>query len=472
MPDGCPRARWRGCTRTRCRASPTSTWCWSPAPAAGRSRTTASSLRLDTYSAVSLDQLFDTLDPPTRAGLRGFIRGEAASIEGRAPEGNQTLRLPSPGADQHQQRDRRADAQRADLRCPARAGRAGAAGARLARPGADPAGFEHGNATTGAIASQSQALEQALSLLAPGAQPLDRDVCRAAIHARHARSVGQPSRSPPRAGWPSSRPHCGRLTDLSIPTVGNLSALIRNPSGGGDLISLLQATPSLARLAEAAFPRADQGVQRLSGAGRLLPRVHAGRRRGADQPRTDGAYYDANGHYARTQPWFGAFGVGAANQLVHAAAVPALRRPAGGADALPGRGGPALAGWLIAAGGARAATNPPPRRDHEAPGEHRDWRSSPRSPASRSRAAPRAAAARRIRFARSSTTRRSRFPARTCGSRARRSARSSRSTCAPPTRLPARPARPRTRRRSRSRSTTPASRPSMPTRIARSGRSR
>ena len=28
-----------------------------------------------------------------------------------------------------------------------------------------------------------------------------------------------------------------------------------------------------------------------------------------------GGYYDANGHYARTQPFFGAFGVNGANQL-------------------------------------------------------------------------------------------------------------------------------------------------------------
>ena len=37
-----------------------------------------------TYSSVNLDQLFDTLDPLTRQGLRGLIRGEAASINGRA----------------------------------------------------------------------------------------------------------------------------------------------------------------------------------------------------------------------------------------------------------------------------------------------------------------------------------------------------------------------------------------------------
>ena len=33
-----------------------------------------------TYSFVSLDQVFDALDPLTRAGLQGVIRGEAASI--------------------------------------------------------------------------------------------------------------------------------------------------------------------------------------------------------------------------------------------------------------------------------------------------------------------------------------------------------------------------------------------------------
>ena len=40
-----------------------------------------------TYSFVSLDQLFDTLDPLTRAGLQRLHPGEAASIQGRAAAG-------------------------------------------------------------------------------------------------------------------------------------------------------------------------------------------------------------------------------------------------------------------------------------------------------------------------------------------------------------------------------------------------
>src|SRR5882757_328165 len=45
----------------------------------------------DTRSFVSLDQIFDTLNPLTRAGLRNYIQGNAASIEGRAKEANQTI---------------------------------------------------------------------------------------------------------------------------------------------------------------------------------------------------------------------------------------------------------------------------------------------------------------------------------------------------------------------------------------------
>ena len=60
-----------------------------------------------TRSSVSLDALFDALDPLTRQGLRDFIRGEAASIEGRAAQANATLRYLAPGAVEHERRDAR-----------------------------------------------------------------------------------------------------------------------------------------------------------------------------------------------------------------------------------------------------------------------------------------------------------------------------------------------------------------------------
>src|ERR1019366_7924545 len=78
-----------------------------------------------TYSTVNLDELFDTFDPVTRAGLRGFIRGEAASLKGRGAEAKQALASRSQ--------------QLSEL-------------------------ISNTSTATGAIARQSQALQQALEL--------------------------------------------------------------------------------------------------------------------------------------------------------------------------------------------------------------------------------------------------------------------------------------------------------------------
>ena len=50
-----------------------------------------------TYSEVNLDELFDTFDPLTRAGLQGFIRGEAASLKGKGAAANRALEYLAPG---------------------------------------------------------------------------------------------------------------------------------------------------------------------------------------------------------------------------------------------------------------------------------------------------------------------------------------------------------------------------------------
>ena len=50
-----------------------------------------------TYSFVSLDQVFDSLNPLTLAGLRGVIKGEAASIQGKSAQANKTLKYLAPG---------------------------------------------------------------------------------------------------------------------------------------------------------------------------------------------------------------------------------------------------------------------------------------------------------------------------------------------------------------------------------------
>ncbi len=261
----------------------------------------------DTRSFVSLDQIFDTLDPLTRAGLRNFIQGEAASIQGRALAANKTLLYFAPALSSTSDVTRELAANE-----PAFDGLlvqgAQAMQALASRSTELTQLIANGNAATGAIARQSQALEQALALFPPalvGSTVTFRglDSTLDALDPLVAASkVGIQHLEPFAAGL-------YKLTKASIPTIGALDDLIRNPSGAGDLTTLALQTPSLAKLAKTAFPTLIQEMNdsqaQLDYLREYAPDVVAA----LTNLGQTGAYYDANGHYARTQPAFFAFGL-------------------------------------------------------------------------------------------------------------------------------------------------------------------
>jgi phospholipid/cholesterol/gamma-HCH transport system substrate-binding protein len=266
-----------------------------------------------TFAQVNLDELFDTLSPKTRAGLRGFIRGEAASISGRAPQANRTLQYFAPAlgstSDVTHELARNEPAFDSLL----------VQGAQTMQTLASRTAqltqlVSNTNATTAAIAGQSQNLERALTQLAPALNHSTSTFAglRSTLDVLQPLVVKSIPASRRLADFAAS---LGRLTKLSIPTVGGLNALIRNPSGSGDLISLLQATPALAREAQAAFPRMikefNDSQAQVDTFREYTPDVAAA----LTNLGQIGGYFDANGHYARTQPFFGAFGLDGANQL-------------------------------------------------------------------------------------------------------------------------------------------------------------
>lgn len=267
----------------------------------------------NTHSFVSLDQLFDTLNPLTRAGLSNFIRGEAASIQGRAVVANKTLRYFAPALASTSQVT--AELTRDE---PAFDGLL-VQGARAMQALASRSQqltqlIANSNATTGAIAQQSRALEQALSLfpatltrststfrgLNTTLDALDPLVAKAKVGIRRLEPFSASLRS---------------LISVSIPTIGQLDGLIRNPAGTGDLTSLARSTPSLARIASSAFPdlikQMNDSQAQLDYLREFAPDVVAA----LTNLGQSSSYYDANGHYTRAQPDFFAFGVDGANQL-------------------------------------------------------------------------------------------------------------------------------------------------------------
>jgi phospholipid/cholesterol/gamma-HCH transport system substrate-binding protein len=267
----------------------------------------------DTYSFVSLDQVFDALDPLTRAGLRNVIQGEAASIQGKSAQASKTLKYLAPGlastSNLTAELDRNEPAFDGLLVQGAQAMQALASRSSQLADLITQAGT-----ATGAIARQSQALEQALTLLPATLNratstfaglrttldALDPLVAKSKIAARRLVPFTTSLKT---------------FTQAAIPTVTALADLIRNPAGTGDLTTLLNDTPRLARLAGTAFPDLVQSMNasqtQLDTLREYTPDVVAA----LTNLGQASAYYDANGHYIRVQPTFFAFGTGSQGEL-------------------------------------------------------------------------------------------------------------------------------------------------------------
>jgi phospholipid/cholesterol/gamma-HCH transport system substrate-binding protein len=266
-----------------------------------------------TYSFVSLDQVFDALDPLTRAGLRGVIQGEAASIQGKSAQANKTLKYLAPGLASTS--NLTAELDRNEPAFDGLLVQGAAAMQALASRSQQLSDLIGETATTtGAIAGQAQNLEHALQLL-PGT------LTRATGTFAGLRSTLDsldPVVAESKTASRRLEPFAVSLKDFTqaaVPTVTALSALIHNPAGTGDLTTLLNETPELARLAASAFPHLVQAMDasqnQLDSLREYTPDVVAAL--------TDigqaSAYYDANGHYLRVQPSFFAFGLDGQNQL-------------------------------------------------------------------------------------------------------------------------------------------------------------
>ena len=312
-----------------------------------------------TYSQVNLDAVFDAFDPVTRAGLSSFIRGQAASIKGRATAANRTLLYLAPGLASTS--NLTAEIVREE---PAFDGLlvqgAQALSALAARSTELTQLIANTNATAGAIASQSQALEQALALLPNTLTHSTSTLGRLDATLNSLEPLVATAKPAVRNLAPfASSLH--QVINVSIPTVGLLNDLIHNPAGTGDLTTLMRETPGLVAVTTVAFPRLIEEMNRSQHQLDYLREYTPDLVGSLTNIGQAGAYYDANGHYTRTQPVFNAFGINAANQLVSRS--PSLRTeglqqvsgrcPGGAIQPTPDRSAP----WPVL--GCNPASTPP-----------------------------------------------------------------------------------------------------------------
>jgi phospholipid/cholesterol/gamma-HCH transport system substrate-binding protein len=266
------------------------------------------------YSFVSLDQLFNTFDPPTRQGFRDFIRGEAAAIQGRAPEAHQSLPYFAPALSSTS--DVTAALTRSEPAFDALLVQGARAMQQLASRASELTQLvAHGNAATGAIASQAQALEQALRLF-PSTLIRSTTTFRGLNATLDALTPLVIRAKPAVRQLAPFAAGLNSLATVSIPTVSELNALIGTASGGGGgLLKLLRETPSLANTALAAFPRLIRQMNlsqaQLDYFREYTPDLVAAL---TNLGQTAG-YYDTNGHYSRTQPVLVPFALDSHNRL-------------------------------------------------------------------------------------------------------------------------------------------------------------
>jgi len=269
-------------------------------------------IRVDRTSApVDIDQLFNTFDPRTRAGLQQFIQGQATQYDGKSKEAKDTLRYFSPAL---------------------------SATSRLTRElVVDDEVFERfvvdTSKTLGAISERREQLSSLVRSTGTAADAigdenaaLDRSLELAPGTLRKANTTfvnlratlddldvlvaeSKPATRDLDVLFRELRP----LVAASRPTIRDLRVLVNTEGPNNDLIDLTAKLPRLERLTSATFPRAIRFFNESNDEVDTLRQYSPDLASFLTKFAQTTSYYDANGHYARVQPIFSPFSYDAGN---------------------------------------------------------------------------------------------------------------------------------------------------------------
>jgi phospholipid/cholesterol/gamma-HCH transport system substrate-binding protein len=269
-----------------------------------------------TTEVTDLDALFNTFNPKTLKGLSQFIQGNAELYVGQGHNLAVTTEYfpPALGATDHLFSELVRD-QRVFTSFLVETAKAlttiGARNESLAGL------IEHANITFGAIGSEQQNLARGLHQLPVTLRQGNRTF--AGVPATFSAleelvNASKPTSQPLTTLFTKLRP----LVVTATPVVTNFSLAFSRPGPNNDLTDYVLALPALARALSTASPA---GVQSLKESvpitalwGPYSPDLEGTLREFGQT----GAYYDANGHYARISPVFPDFTLGANNTLTPA----------------------------------------------------------------------------------------------------------------------------------------------------------
>jgi phospholipid/cholesterol/gamma-HCH transport system substrate-binding protein len=258
-----------------------------------------------TTTSVDLDALFNTLDPDTRKALQNVIKGSSTQYDGKGAKANEALKYFNPALSTTSRLVNELNRDQQSLQdfiiYTARATTA------LAERRDDVSGLvSNANTAAGAIASESDALNEALKALP---QTL-RQGNTTFVNLRSTLDDLDQLVDASKPVAPKLAPFFKQLRPLitdARPTIRDLRTLISRPGAGNDLIDLLNKQPRLTQVATPAFKDTIKGLQQGTPVLQFI-RPYAPDLIGwfRDFGQTT-ANYDANGHFARISPIVNAF---------------------------------------------------------------------------------------------------------------------------------------------------------------------
>jgi phospholipid/cholesterol/gamma-HCH transport system substrate-binding protein len=261
-----------------------------------------------TTSLVEIDQLFNTLEPKTREGLREFIKGSAAWYGGREPAANQSAKeipktlatlsslageITSDSATFEQFLTETGDAM----------------GAIADHRDQLTQLVSNTRQTTAALGADTASLTKALDSV-PGA--LDRGSATfaalrpALVDLQHLTDTTRPATK----DLASFMRHLTPVLQEATPTIGQLRRMFAKPGGANDLLDALRDLPALGKLTDKAFP---SGTKALKDSTPIFSFVRPYVPDLVSWVKSFGGAagtYDANGHYIRSVPVFNALTYG------------------------------------------------------------------------------------------------------------------------------------------------------------------
>jgi phospholipid/cholesterol/gamma-HCH transport system substrate-binding protein len=261
----------------------------------------------NTTTIVDLDQLFNTLDPKTLAGLQKIIKGSATQYQGRAQQANLAAKYFNPTLSTSSALVREIISDQVTFqRFVTDTSRTVSA---IAQRRGDLASLV-GNAdqTAAAIGDENVALGQALGLLPTSLRKANTTF----VNLRSTLDDLDPLVAESKPATKKLAPFLAALRPLvhdAKPTIRDLSNLIRAPGANNDLIDLLVKMPRLESLASQVFPRSINALQQAQPVVEYIRPYTPDLAGWFTKFGESAATYDANGHYARIQPLFNAFSV-------------------------------------------------------------------------------------------------------------------------------------------------------------------